>query len=231
MWREVSNSMVSNSNSVPPSFTSVVPRTQVQLSDELNGSKYSNEQPPSVGSMGRAQVQLSDDQLTDTSYNNEHAASVGSMAMAALQLSDDQLIDTSYNNEQAPSMTMLDDRGRSHSAGDSCSYNAPPSLTDLAGLHASYTGSDAMETDSNSVYMSALFPIPHKSSNKMRGDDDDEASTIDPELPYIDDKLQHVLGHVLKDFEGGISAENLGEKFGGYGTFLPTYPHIRSYPH
>ncbi|KAK6937422.1 Zinc finger, CW-type [Dillenia turbinata] len=37
------------------------------------------------------------------------------------------------------------------------------------------------------------------------------------------EKLQDVLGHFQKDFEGGVSAENLGAKFGGYGSFLPTY--------
>ncbi|XP_059632711.1 cysteine-tryptophan domain-containing zinc finger protein 7-like [Cornus florida] len=48
---------------------------------------------------------------------------------------------------------------------------------------------------------------------------------IDPDvaLSYIDEKLQSVLGHFQKDFEGGVSAENLGAKFGGYGSFLPTY--------
>ncbi|GFZ13717.1 CW-type zinc finger [Actinidia rufa] len=50
-----------------------------------------------------------------------------------------------------------------------------------------------------------------------------EDSTIDPDvtLSYIDEKLQDVLGHFQKDFEGGVSAENLGAKFGGYGSFLP----------
>ncbi|CAL5404842.1 unnamed protein product [Camellia sinensis] len=38
-----------------------------------------------------------------------------------------------------------------------------------------------------------------------------------------DEKLQDVLGHFQKDFEGGVSAENLRTKFGGYGSFLPTY--------
>ncbi|KAL1155842.1 hypothetical protein V6Z11_A08G052000 [Gossypium hirsutum] len=42
-------------------------------------------------------------------------------------------------------------------------------------------------------------------------------------LSYIDEKIQHILGHFQKDFEGGVSAENLGAKFGGYGSFLPTY--------
>ncbi|KAJ4968928.1 hypothetical protein NE237_015629 [Protea cynaroides] len=53
---------------------------------------------------------------------------------------------------------------------------------------------------------------------------DDDAS-IDPDvaLSYIGEKLQDVLGHFQKDFEGGVSAENLGAKFGGYGSFLPTY--------
>ncbi|XP_010523929.1 PREDICTED: uncharacterized protein LOC104802158 [Tarenaya hassleriana] len=48
---------------------------------------------------------------------------------------------------------------------------------------------------------------------------------IDPDtdLSYIDEKLRNVLGHFQKDFEGGVSAENLGAKFGGYGSFLPTY--------
>ncbi|KAJ8573827.1 hypothetical protein K7X08_010338 [Anisodus acutangulus] len=54
---------------------------------------------------------------------------------------------------------------------------------------------------------------------------DDDDTTIDPDiaLSYIDEKLQSVLGHFQKDFEGGVCAENLGAKFGGYGSFLPTY--------
>ncbi|KAL4376152.1 hypothetical protein GQ457_02G002860 [Hibiscus cannabinus] len=65
--------------------------------------------------------------------------------------------------------------------------------------------------------------------------DDYDAST-DPEadlssLSYIDEKIQHVLGHLQKDFEGGVSAENLGAKFGGYGSFLPTYTRSPSWPH
>ncbi|CAN4091790.1 unnamed protein product [Withania somnifera] len=64
---------------------------------------------------------------------------------------------------------------------------------------------------------------------------DDEDISIDPDiaLSYIDEKLQSVLGHFQKDFEGGVSAENLGAKFGGYGSFLPTYqrsPSILSQP-
>ncbi|RYR71761.1 hypothetical protein Ahy_A02g005981 isoform C [Arachis hypogaea] len=54
-------------------------------------------------------------------------------------------------------------------------------------------------------------------------EDLDDAS-IDPDvdLSYIDAKLQDVLGHFQKDFEGGVCAENLGAKFGGYGSFLPS---------
>ncbi|CAN1187228.1 Cysteine-tryptophan domain-containing zinc finger protein 7 [Linum perenne] len=54
-------------------------------------------------------------------------------------------------------------------------------------------------------------------------DDDDHNSKpidIDTDLSYIDDKLQYVLGHFQKDFEGGVSADNLGKMFGGYGSFL-----------
>ncbi|XP_034685577.1 uncharacterized protein LOC117914375 isoform X2 [Vitis riparia] len=55
--------------------------------------------------------------------------------------------------------------------------------------------------------------------------EEEDNASIDPEiaLSYIGEKLQDVLGHFQKDFEGGVSAENLGAKFGGYGSFLPTY--------
>ncbi|GKV31534.1 hypothetical protein SLEP1_g40216 [Rubroshorea leprosula] len=53
--------------------------------------------------------------------------------------------------------------------------------------------------------------------------DDDETIDPDIDLAYIDEKLQTILGHFQKDFEGGVSAENLGAKFGGYGSFLPAY--------
>ncbi|KAL5701162.1 hypothetical protein ACHQM5_026529 [Ranunculus cassubicifolius] len=59
-------------------------------------------------------------------------------------------------------------------------------------------------------------------------DDDDENIDPDVDLSYLDEKVQVVLGHFQKDFEGGVSAENLGAKFGGYGSFLPT--HQRSPP-
>ncbi|KAL0419994.1 UNVERIFIED_CONTAM: hypothetical protein Sradi_1412900 [Sesamum radiatum] len=63
--------------------------------------------------------------------------------------------------------------------------------------------------------------------------DEEEDSTIDPDiaLSYIGEKLQNVLGHFQKDFEGGVSAENLGAKFGGYGSFLPTYQRSPSWSH
>ncbi|VFQ79237.1 unnamed protein product [Cuscuta campestris] len=65
--------------------------------------------------------------------------------------------------------------------------------------------------------------------------DDVDDTNIDPDvaLSYIDERLQSVLGHFQKDFEGGVSAENLGAKFGGYGSFLPAHqrsPSISSQP-
>ncbi|OVA04331.1 zinc finger protein [Macleaya cordata] len=64
---------------------------------------------------------------------------------------------------------------------------------------------------------------------------DNDEDNIDPDvhLSYIDEKIQVILGHFQKDFEGGVSAENLGSKFGGYGSFLPSYqrsPSILSHP-
>ncbi|XP_074565309.1 LOW QUALITY PROTEIN: cysteine-tryptophan domain-containing zinc finger protein 7-like [Curcuma longa] len=62
----------------------------------------------------------------------------------------------------------------------------------------------------------------------------EDGRCIDPDaLSYIDEKIQDVLGHFQKDFEAGVSAENLGAKFGGYGSFLPTYqrsPSILCHP-
>ncbi|XP_015078197.1 uncharacterized protein LOC107022011 isoform X1 [Solanum pennellii] len=61
--------------------------------------------------------------------------------------------------------------------------------------------------------------------NKFEEGETCDDSTVDPDiaLSYIDEKLQDVLGHFQKDFEDGVSSENLGSKFGGYGSFLPTY--------
>ncbi|KAI7747695.1 hypothetical protein M8C21_029033, partial [Ambrosia artemisiifolia] len=69
--------------------------------------------------------------------------------------------------------------------------------------------------------------------NNNNNDGDDDESRIDPDvaLSYLDEKLQDVLGHFQKDFEGGVSAENLGAKFGGYGSFLPTYQRSPAGPH
>lgn len=64
-------------------------------------------------------------------------------------------------------------------------------------------------------------------------DDDDENIDPDVDLSYLDEKVQAVLGHFQKDFEGGVSEENLGAKFGGYGSFLPTHqrsPSVWSQP-
>ncbi|XP_078435346.1 CW-type Zinc Finger isoform X2 [Wolffia australiana] len=50
-------------------------------------------------------------------------------------------------------------------------------------------------------------------------------AVVDPDvsLSYIDEKIQVVLGHFQKDFEGEISAESSGAKLGEYGSFLPVY--------
>ncbi|KAI3975649.1 hypothetical protein MKX01_023075 [Papaver californicum] len=55
--------------------------------------------------------------------------------------------------------------------------------------------------------------------------EENDESNIDPDvhLSYIDEKIEVCLGHLKKDFEGGVSADNLGPKFGGYGSFLPSY--------
>ncbi|XP_019059589.1 PREDICTED: uncharacterized protein LOC104827369 [Tarenaya hassleriana] len=64
------------------------------------------------------------------------------------------------------------------------------------------------------------------------GRSSDSRDDPDIALSYIDDKLENILGHFQKDFEGGISVENLGAKFGGYGSFLPMYElsPVRSHP-
>ncbi|KAK1417898.1 hypothetical protein QVD17_27033 [Tagetes erecta] len=54
---------------------------------------------------------------------------------------------------------------------------------------------------------------------------DENDANIDPDtaLSYIDKRLQCALGHFQKEFEGNVSAELLGPRFGGYGSFLPAY--------
>ncbi|KAI4341700.1 hypothetical protein MLD38_026393 [Melastoma candidum] len=56
--------------------------------------------------------------------------------------------------------------------------------------------------------------------NGKTNDEYDDCVDPDVSLSYIDEKLQLVLGHLQKDFEGVVSAENLGPKYGIYGSFL-----------
>ncbi|EPS73114.1 hypothetical protein M569_01650 [Genlisea aurea] len=62
-------------------------------------------------------------------------------------------------------------------------------------------------------------------------EEDGADSTIDPDvaLSYIEEKIQNVLGHFQKEFEGVVTAESLGAKFGTYGSFLPMYPRSPSW--
>ncbi|KAH0648129.1 hypothetical protein KY285_033377 [Solanum tuberosum] len=49
----------------------------------------------------------------------------------------------------------------------------------------------------------------------------EEGEKYDDSHIDIDAKIQSILGDYMKDFEGAVSAENLGPKFGVYGSFLP----------
>ncbi|KAK6782573.1 hypothetical protein RDI58_020369 [Solanum bulbocastanum] len=49
----------------------------------------------------------------------------------------------------------------------------------------------------------------------------EEGEICDDSHIDIDAKIQSVLADYMKDFEGAVSAENLGPKFGVYGSFLP----------
>ncbi|CAA7406031.1 unnamed protein product [Spirodela intermedia] len=53
---------------------------------------------------------------------------------------------------------------------------------------------------------------------------------VDPDvsLSYIDEKIQVVLGHFQKVFDGEVSPENSGAKLGEYGSFLPVYLRLPS---
>ncbi|KAK1427483.1 hypothetical protein QVD17_16169 [Tagetes erecta] len=77
----------------------------------------------------------------DTSYNNEQVHSIELVSRSAHVQVSDHVSDTStHYKEQAPSMSMVDYRARSQSAGNShVSYNAPPSLSNVAARDASYT--------------------------------------------------------------------------------------------
>ncbi|CAL0334939.1 unnamed protein product [Lupinus luteus] len=61
--------------------------------------------------------------------------------------------------------------------------------------------------------------------------DYDEDNIYLDSLSYIDERIQHILGPFQKDFEGGVTAENLGSKYGSYGSFLPTYERSRVESH
>ncbi|KAJ0647223.1 hypothetical protein HanOQP8_Chr15g0557441 [Helianthus annuus] len=69
-------------------------------------------------------------------------------------------------------------------------------------------------------------------NNNDNDEDEDDELTIDPDvsLSYIDEKIRTVLGDCQKDFEGRMSAENLGAKFGDYGSFLPMYQRSPAWP-
>lgn len=54
-------------------------------------------------------------------------------------------------------------------------------------------------------------------------DGDDQHIDPDRDFSYIDKKIENVLGHYQKDFMRGLSAEILGARFGGYGSFLPVH--------
>ncbi|KAK1385922.1 hypothetical protein POM88_023657 [Heracleum sosnowskyi] len=43
------------------------------------------------------------------------------------------------------------------------------------------------------------------------------------QILVLDEKLQSVLGHFQKYFDGGVIVENQGAAFGGYGSFLPMH--------
>ncbi|KAG6544370.1 hypothetical protein Mapa_014204 [Marchantia paleacea] len=53
-------------------------------------------------------------------------------------------------------------------------------------------------------------------SGSGSGDDDLER------LSYLDTRLESVLGDCQKEFQGNLSTERLGSKYGGYGSFLPS---------
>lgn len=62
-------------------------------------------------------------------------------------------------------------------------------------------------------------------------DEPDVICDPDTDFAYLDEKIFMVLGDVQKYFEGGVSAEKLGSKFGGYGSFLPPQERTMSILH
>ncbi|KMS96888.1 hypothetical protein BVRB_7g180710 [Beta vulgaris subsp. vulgaris] len=65
------------------------------------------------------------------------------------------------------------------------------------------------------------FELEEGEAYIVQDDDDDENIDPDRDFSYIDQKIENVLGQYQKDFMGGLSAESLGARFGGYGSFLP----------
>ncbi|KAL9253416.1 Cysteine-tryptophan domain-containing zinc finger protein 7-like protein [Drosera capensis] len=62
---------------------------------------------------------------------------------------------------------------------------------------------------------------------------DDEDIDPDTDLSYIDKKIQDVLGQYQREFMGEVSADYLGARYGGYGSFLHAYrrsPSALSHP-
>ncbi|KAL8166376.1 hypothetical protein V2J09_007875 [Rumex salicifolius] len=51
--------------------------------------------------------------------------------------------------------------------------------------------------------------------------DNEERMDPDRDFSHIDKRIQDVLGQYQKDFMGEVSADNLGARWGGYGSFLP----------
>ncbi|KAA8545631.1 hypothetical protein F0562_020415 [Nyssa sinensis] len=86
----------------------------------------------------------------------------------------------------------------------------------------------------------SFLPVDQRSIVKEKEEENVSASTLKKKLQTtcrkrkvrdvvveaafsynIDERIEKVLGHLRKDFEGLVSAENLGSQFGGYGSFLP----------
>ncbi|XP_065864021.1 cysteine-tryptophan domain-containing zinc finger protein 7-like [Euphorbia lathyris] len=58
---------------------------------------------------------------------------------------------------------------------------------------------------------------------QYKGDCSNKIMDPDIALSYMDEKVQNVLAHFQKDFEGEVSVKELGAKFGQYGSFLRSY--------
>lgn len=91
-----------------------------------------------------------------------------------------------------------------------------------------FLGSDFLDTRWSSV---GAHMADHELEEGEACDDPDSGCDPDTAFAYLDEKLSMVLGDVQKFFEGGVSAEKLGSKFGGYGSFLPTQERTPSILH